>query len=140
MIELEDITLDNKQISHLIDKSKWNEYALKHGGILFVTSEVPGLMDGDSNLYQFFQLASDARKYINEGVNPEDKVKRVKEGIEVLSSIVKERILSNDLVKFGDALYNMIDKASDMSSYTSKEEMTNSLILLIKKLLVLESF
>ena len=42
---IEDISLENSKVKHLIDKSKWNEYAKKHGGILFVTSEVPGLMN-----------------------------------------------------------------------------------------------
>ena len=43
--DVENISLDNPQIRNLIDKSKWNEYAKKQGGILFVASAVPGLMN-----------------------------------------------------------------------------------------------
>ena len=42
---LDDISLDNPKIKDLLDKSKWSEYALKHGGILFLMTEVPGLMN-----------------------------------------------------------------------------------------------
>ena len=42
---IDDISLDNAKIRHLIDKSKWDEYAKKHGGILFIDSQVPDLMN-----------------------------------------------------------------------------------------------
>ncbi len=42
---IDEITLDNPKARHYIDKSKWDEYAKKHGGILFLTSEIPGILD-----------------------------------------------------------------------------------------------
>ena len=42
---VDEISLDNPEVRPYIDKSKWDEYARKHGGILFLTSTVPGILD-----------------------------------------------------------------------------------------------
>lgn len=42
---LKNTKLENIQNNPLIDRSKWNDYALKGGALLFLNSTVPGLMD-----------------------------------------------------------------------------------------------
>ena len=79
----------------------------------------------DPNLYEYFEIVGDAKRYLYENKASAEDIENVRNGVNTLSSIIKGLVVDHELAKEGDALFNLVDKVSDMSFYGTTEEMVD---------------
>ena len=111
------------RIENILRWYKWLNITKKDGDIEVFVENMQ-----DPNLYEYIEVAGDAKRYLYENKASAEDIEKVRNGMNKYSSMIKEKVVEQELAEEGDALFNLVDKASDMSYNGTREEMIDSFV------------